>query len=118
MRHGLIRTRFCGVLLCLLALVLAGCAPVPATQGESGEAATEPVEITVWLSQTEQSDCIVAESVDTFNAKQDEVVVNVERKATTDSLRPALAAGSGPDVVQLGGRCLPLNWPWPVSYCP
>lgn len=103
MRHWLTRTRFCGVLLCLLALVLAGCAPVPATQVESGEAAMEPVEITVWLSQTAQSDCIVAESVDTFNAKQDEVVVNVERKATTDSLRPALAAGAGPDVVQLGG---------------
>ncbi len=88
------------LLLIPWALAVAGCATVaPAAE----TAAEGPVEITVWMGQSETADCIVTESVDTFNAKQDEVFVNVERKATTDSLRPALAAGAGPDIVQLGG---------------
>lgn len=93
--------RLPGILILLLAL--AGCAAVPAAPAAGVESGMEPVEITVWMSQTEQADCMVRESVDTFNASQNEVFVNVERKATTDSLRPALAAGAGPDVVQLGG---------------
>ena len=88
------------MLILPIALVVAGCATVaPAAE----EADAGPVEITIWLGQSETADCLVEQAIDTFNAKQSEVFANVERKASTDSLRPALAAGAGPDIVQLGG---------------
>jgi raffinose/stachyose/melibiose transport system substrate-binding protein len=92
------------ILISVLAMVLSGCVPaVPAGTGDGVDAAPEPVEITVWYSQGLTSECRKVEAVDTFNESQDGVFVNVEFKATAESLRPALAAGEGPDVVQLGG---------------
>jgi raffinose/stachyose/melibiose transport system substrate-binding protein len=108
--------------LIVLGLMLAGCtAPTagPATASEPG--APEKVQLSLWLDAEATSDCLAEVVGDGFNAQSDTIEVVIDRKANMiDAIRPALAAGSGPDIVPthgpafvaefaLAGQVIPLD---------
>lgn len=117
-KHGF--RRLTGLLI--LVLVAAGCAaPVAAPSGSTGETAGEKIQIVMWQDAEASADCLIDVAVDSFNEQSDTIEVIVERKANMiDAVRPALAAGAGPDLVPthgpafvaefaLAGQVLPLD---------
>jgi raffinose/stachyose/melibiose transport system substrate-binding protein len=132
-------------LLCAMTittLVLVGCAAPQAGTGtttgtESG--ASDKVQITMWANAESSADCFVDVVENGFNEQSETIELVIERKANMiDAVRPALAAGSGPDIVPthgpafvaefaLAGQVLPLddfaedfNWdeqfvPWALN---
>jgi raffinose/stachyose/melibiose transport system substrate-binding protein len=91
-------------LLLILGLLVAACA-APAAGPQSGEdGAPAKVQITFWQGTSVTADCIIAVAVDSFNEQSDTIEVNAEKKANMmDAVRPALAAGAGPDIVPTHG---------------
>ena len=91
--------------LVLGSLLLAGCVAPPAAPGAApAESAGEKVKITMWQDAESSADCLIDVAVKSFNEENDDVEVVVERKANMiDAVRPALAAGAGPDIVPTHG---------------
>ena len=90
-------------LLLILGLLVSACAPVGGQQsGEDG--APEKVQITFWQGTSVTADCIIDVAVNSFNEQSDTIEVVAEKKANMmDAVRPALAAGAGPDIVPTHG---------------
>ena len=87
--------------LLIASLILAACA-VPTAGPQDG--ADEKIQVTFWQDASESSGCLTEVAVDSFNAKSDTIEVIVEEKAAMfDAVRPALAAGAGPDIVPTHG---------------
>lgn len=112
------------VVLTILSLVLAACAvPASGPAAGTGEEADAPekTQITIWADAEATADCWVEVAVDSFNEQSDTIEVVAERKADMiNAVRPALAAGAGPDIVPthgpsfvaefaLAGQVLPLD---------
>ena len=89
-------------LLLVLGLLVSACAPVAGPQ--SGEGEPGKVQITFWQGTSESADCIIDVAVNSFNEQSDTIEVVAEKKANMmDAVRPALAAGAGPDIVPTHG---------------
>lgn len=87
--------------LLIASLILAACA-VPTAAPQDGT--DEKVQVIFWQTTSETADCIIAVAVDSFNAKSETIEVIAEKKANMfDAVRPALAAGAGPDIVATHG---------------
>ena len=107
----------------VLSLLLVSCAaPSSGTAGSDGNAgAAAKVQVTMWADADADADCFVDVVQKGFNAQSDSVELVIERKANMiDAIRPALAAGAGPDLVPthgpafvaefaLAGQVLPLD---------
>lgn len=98
--------RFLSVAL-VMGLLLAACAapagaPAADTAGEG--VAAEKTQITMWQTTTDTADCIIEVAVNSFNEQSDTIEVIAEKKADMiNAVRPALAAGTGPDLVPTHG---------------
>jgi raffinose/stachyose/melibiose transport system substrate-binding protein len=128
--------------LTILGLILAGCVAPQAGTGagsgaESGD--TGKVQITMWVDAESSADCYADAVGKGFNEHSETIELVIERKANMiDAIRPALAGGTGPDIVPthgpafvaefaLAGQVLPLddyaedfNWdelfvPWALN---
>ncbi|MBV7330680.1 extracellular solute-binding protein [Chloroflexi bacterium TSY] len=84
-----------------LSFLLAAC---PATVPTEGTAPEEKTQVTMWVGTTDSSTCLIEVAVDSFNAQSDTIEVTAEQKAdVNDAVRPALAAGAGPDLIPTNG---------------
>ncbi|MCE7985391.1 MAG: extracellular solute-binding protein [Caldilinea sp. CFX5] len=96
------------ILLVLLSLLAASCAPVQQGAAEEGAAATaEKATVEFWFNPPdggEGANCMVETAIDTFNAQSQTVFVNaVANPDTWNATRTALAGGAGPDIVGTPG---------------
>ncbi|MEM7034406.1 MAG: extracellular solute-binding protein [Chloroflexota bacterium] len=94
----------------LMALVITSCAPVPAgdtAADADGTGDSDKAVVTIWYSPPgggEAANCVVENIVKPFNEQSETVFVDaVARPADWNTVRPAVAAGGGPDIVGTPG---------------
>jgi raffinose/stachyose/melibiose transport system substrate-binding protein len=91
-------------ILAIAALVASCAAPAAPGAAPGGEEAEGKIQISMWMTDNEIANCLIENVVDTFNAQSETIEVIAEKKADMiNAVRPALAAGEGPDVVQTHG---------------
>jgi raffinose/stachyose/melibiose transport system substrate-binding protein len=90
----------------LLVLVLLAGVPL-AAQPAGQAAAQEPIELTTWIDPVggvATAECVILQSVDTYNALNTGITVNATIQANGwQATQTALAGGAGPDIVNTPG---------------
>lgn len=93
------------ILWLTLLILIAACA-APGVSPDSGTEATAPEvqEVQMWVGTNDTADCVIDVAVNSFNEQSDTIEVLADKKADMiNAVRPALAAGAGPDLVQTHG---------------
>ncbi len=94
----------------VLCLILSACAAPAAPSSDAAMTADDDAVmeekkiVNMWVGTNDTADCVIEVAVNSFNEQSDTIEVIANKKADMiNAVRPALAAGTGPDLVQTHG---------------